>query len=257
MGQLCGCNAGGSPCNINLPPGEYMWHVTGGSNETMDWIAWEYCGRTGGFNESMIFTISNDGSCIPDGNMNSTLPSIPYSSEYTSSSDETTESTEVLTPSGNSDNDSNQDSGSLSNISFDKDNDNGPSLKETNETVSDVTMNKNETAPYTSPDSDTGSGSPSDKLIDRDNDNDNGPSLKETNETASDVTMNKNESSPYTSPDSDTDSGSAFKRLIDRDNDNDHHGPSLKESNETDSDKNETSPQMLLRRHYKAPRDQW
>jgi hypothetical protein len=65
MGQLCSCNGGGLPCNINLPAGEYMWHVSGGNEDSTDWIAWEYCGLIGSIDESFLFTVSENGTCTP------------------------------------------------------------------------------------------------------------------------------------------------------------------------------------------------
>eukprot|EP01041_Mallomonas_annulata_P002432 gene2432-4722_t len=65
VGQLCPVYTGGSDCDIELPPGQYMWHVTGVDDPHRTRVAWEFCSMYGGAEESMIFTILDNGACVP------------------------------------------------------------------------------------------------------------------------------------------------------------------------------------------------
>ena len=62
-GQLCPRSSGGSPCDIDLPSGKYMWTVTGGDIPQENRISWGFCGRYGKANQYMLFTINNKGDC--------------------------------------------------------------------------------------------------------------------------------------------------------------------------------------------------
>eukprot|EP01041_Mallomonas_annulata_P006364 gene6364-12866_t len=65
MGQLCSNpHLSGPQCSIFLPPGEYLWHVSGAGSTHQDSIQWEYCGSEGGADESMFFTILDSGACV-------------------------------------------------------------------------------------------------------------------------------------------------------------------------------------------------
>jgi len=65
-GSLCsGKTSIESPCDLNqLPPGNYMWRVTGAQNPDVGDIAYDFCGIHGPAMTQVTFSLDCDGECV-------------------------------------------------------------------------------------------------------------------------------------------------------------------------------------------------
>ena len=66
-GTLCAHGTGGSPCNIILSPGHYLWRVGGALDPHSSSVSWTVCHSHGGSQSSLLFAVDRDGHCTPLG----------------------------------------------------------------------------------------------------------------------------------------------------------------------------------------------
>ena len=69
-GSLCDNDAyfGGDSnarCDIVLPPGQYIWRVSGALDSHKDMVAWDFCDVYGGSTSELTFTMDANGKCSP------------------------------------------------------------------------------------------------------------------------------------------------------------------------------------------------
>jgi len=65
VGTLCPGEPADSSCDISLRPGEYVFHVSGGSNPDKDDLSWQFCASRGGVETHLKFHVGLRGECIP------------------------------------------------------------------------------------------------------------------------------------------------------------------------------------------------
>jgi len=65
VGTLCPGEPADSSCDISLRPGEYVFHVSGGSDPDKDELSWQFCASHGGVETDLKFRVGLRGECIP------------------------------------------------------------------------------------------------------------------------------------------------------------------------------------------------